>query len=240
MSTNSKIEWTQTTWNPVTGCTKVSSGCKNCYAERLAKRLKAMGQPNYRNGFTVTTHEHMLNIPYKWKKPRLVFVNSMSDLFHEDVPFEFIQKVFGVMSHADHHIFQVLTKRSERLLETYSELPWPNNIWMGVTVEDESNVHRITHLKDTPAKIKFLSFEPLLEQIQSLDLYGIDWVIVGGESGPQSRTMLEEWVEGIHRNCIAKDIPFFFKQWGGVNKKKNGRLFDGRTWDEMPTINKEV
>lgn len=234
MATKSNIEWTESTWNPLTGCTKVSPGCKNCYAERLAMRLQAMGQPNYANGFELTMHEHALELPLRWKKPQTIFVNSMSDLFQEDVPIEFIQKVFEVMRRAYWHRFQILTKRSERLLELSPQLPWASNIWMGVSVENQDYTFRINHLRETEAKIKFLSLEPLLGPLHDLDLKQIDWVIVGGESGPGVRPMLKSWVVDIHKQCKKAKTPFFFKQWGGRNKKKAGRKLDGRTWDEMP------
>ncbi|MFC1565055.1 DUF5131 family protein [candidate division KSB1 bacterium] len=240
MSLNSPIEWTESTWNPVTGCTKVSAGCKHCYAERFAKRLKAMGQKNYRNGFEVTLHEHVLNHPLKWKKPHTVFVNSMSDLFHEDIPVDYILKVFRTMNEVYWHRFQVLTKRSERLQELNSRLPWKPNIWMGVTVENSDNLHRIDHLRSTDAHIKFLSLEPLLGPINSLDLSGIDWVIAGGESGPGSRHMKKEWIMDIRNQCIDAGVSFFFKQWGGVNKKKAGRMLDGRLWSDMPEDKLEI
>lgn len=229
-----KIEWTECTWNPVTGCTKISPGCKNCYAARMAKRLKAMGQPNYVNGFKITCHPHMLERPLSWKKPQMVFVNSMSDLFHKYVPVSFIQDVFDVMRKADWHVFQLLTKRSERLMELSSELPWPDNVWMGVTAENKNFIFRMDHLRKTEAKVKFVSFEPLLSPIPGLDLDGIDWVIVGGESGPGARPMKEEWVVDIRNGCVDAGVPFFFKQWGGTNKKKAGRMLEGRIWDEVP------
>lgn len=235
MST-SKIEWTEMTWNPVTGCTKISVGCANCYAERMSRRLQAMGQPNYREGFAVRCHEHMLELPLRWRKPRMIFVNSMSDLFHEDVDFEFIRRVFGIMERASWHQFQVLTKRAERLEMIASQLPWPKNVWMGVSVENQQTTWRIDHLRQTNAQTKFLSMEPLLGPVQSLDLREIDWVIVGGESGPGAREMQEEWVRGIHRQCITGGVPFFFKQWGGVNKKAAGREIDGRIYDERPVL----
>ncbi len=228
------IEWTESTWNPVTGCTKISPGCKNCYAERMAKRLQAMGQPNYANGFKVTLHEKMLDSPLHWRKPQVVFVNSMSDLFHKDVPLDFIKRVFSVMNQADHHIFQVLTKRSGRFRKIASHLSWKDNIWMGVTVENRDYLHRIDDLRRTEAKIKFLSIEPLLGPIPHIDLSGIDWVIVGGESGPHARSMKAEWAKEIRDQCLAASVPFFFKQWGGWNKKKAGRNLEGRTWDQMP------
>lgn len=231
-----KIEWTEVSWNPVTGCSKVSPGCKHCYAERMAKRLQAMGQPNYVNGFKVTTHEHMLDRPLRWKKPRLVFVNSMSDLFHKDVPVDFILRVFDTMRRAEQHQFQVLTKRSHRLLELDAQIEWPPNVWMGVSIENEDYAFRIGDLRATSAHIKFLSLEPLLGPLPGLDLSGIDWVIVGGESGPGARPMAEEWVIDIRDQSIALGIPFFFKQWGGVNKKRAGRTLQGRTWEEIPGV----
>jgi protein gp37 len=234
MATRSNIEWTESTWNPVTGCTKVSPGCKHCYAERMALRLQAMGQRNYANGFKLTTHEHMLDLPLGWKKPQVIFVNSMSDLFHKDVPLEFIQKVFGVMHTASWHIFQVLTKRATRLLELNQEIDWSSNVWMGVSVENQDYMFRIEYLRQTDAHVKFLSLEPLLGPLQNLDLHDIDWVIVGGESGPGARPVRREWVTDIRDQCLAADIPFFFKQWGGVRKKRSGRVLQGRTWDEMP------
>ena len=234
MAVNSHIEWTEATWNPVTGCTKISPGCKHCYAERMALRLQAMGHPNYVNGFRVTLHENMLDIPLRWKKPRLIFVNSMSDLFHEEVPAEFIQRVFAVMRKAHWHTFQVLTKRSARLLELAREIDWPDNVWMGVSVENEHYTFRIEHLRQTHAKVKFLSLEPLLGPLHYLDLRDIDWVIVGGESGPGARKLEESWVVEIRDRCRVANVPFFFKQWGGVRKKKNGRLLQGKVWDQMP------
>jgi protein gp37 len=234
MGAKSTIEWTQSTWNPVTGCTKVSPGCKNCYAERMARRLQAMGQPNYAKGFDLAVHEHALELPLQWKTPQAIFVNSMSDLFHRDVPMAFIERVFDVMNRADWHQYQVLTKRSARLLELNRLLPWANHIWMGVSVETEKYLHRIDDLRGTGAHIKFLSLEPLLGPIPNLNLEGIDWVIVGGESGPGARPMLEDWVTDIRNQCGKAEVPFFFKQWGGVNKKKAGRLLEGRTWDKMP------
>ncbi len=236
MAIHSKIEWTESTWNPVTGCSKISPGCKNCYAERLALRLQAMGQPNYANGFDVTLHDYAVPLPLQWKKPKIIFVNSMSDLFHEAVPFEFIEKVFQTMARARWHCFQVLTKRSERLVDLSPRLPWKTNIWMGVSVENQGQVNRIDHLRKIPAAVKFLSLEPLLGPLPNLDLREIDWVIVGGESGPGARPMKAEWVKEIRNRCLAARIPFFFKQWGGVRKKKNGRELEGRTWDEMPPL----
>ncbi len=234
MGKKSYIEWTESTWNPVTGCTKISPGCDHCYAERMTARLAAMGQPNYVNGFKVTTHEHMLETPLMWKKPQTIFVNSMSDLFHKDVPLDFIRNVFGVMRKASCHRFQVLTKRSKRLLELSPKLDWPENVWTGVSVEGQDYQFRIDHLRETGANVKFLSLEPLLGPLLRLDLRGIDWVIVGGESGPGARPMKERWVVQIKRQCLAAKVPFFFKQWGGVNKKRNGRLLRGEIWSQMP------
>ena len=234
MAARSAIEWTESTWNPVTGCTKISPGCKNCYAERLALRLRAMGQPNYVNGFEVTLHERMLEAPLRWKKPQMIFVNSMSDLFHKEVPASFIGRVFDVMRRASWHQFQVLTKRSDRLLALSLEIEWPPNVWMGVSVESAGYSCRIDDLRQTGAKTKFLSIEPLLGPLPRLNLRGIDWVIVGGESGPGARTMDPEWVRDIRNQCARACVPFFFKQWGGSRKKKTGRQLDGRTFDEMP------
>jgi len=235
MATKSTIEWTEATWNPVTGCNKISPGCKHCYAERMATRLKAMGQANYINGFDLTLQEQALEIPLRWRKPQIIFVNSMSDLFHNDIPVEFILRVFNVMRRAERHRFQILTKRSERLLELDPLLPWQHNMWMGVSVESDAYTFRIDHLRNTRAPIKFLSLEPLLSPIRDLNLRGIDWVIVGGESGPGARPMLESWVVDIRDQCLNAGVPFFFKQWGGVNKKRTGRSLQGRTWDEMPS-----
>jgi len=234
MATSSSIEWTEATWNPLTGCTKISPGCKNCYAERMSLRLQAMGQPNYVNGFALALHEHMLSIPLDWKKPRRIFVNSMSDLFQKDVPIGFVQKVFSVMAQADQHQFQILTKRSERLLELDKNLDWHRNIWMGVSVENQKYAFRIDHLRETHAHIKFLSLEPLLGPLRDLDLSGIDWVIVGGESGPKARPVDPAWVRDIRDQCLEAGVAFFFKQWGGKRKNKTGRKLDGRTWSEYP------
>jgi protein gp37 len=235
MSTNSSIEWTESTWNPLTGCTKISPGCKHCYAERMAYRLQAMGQPNYRNGFELTLHPHTIEIPLRWKTPQMIFVNSMSDLFHVDVPLDYILQIFNVMERAYWHTFQVLTKRSERLLELSPQLQWPKNVWMGVSVETMKYRFRIDDLRQTGAAIKFLSLEPLLGPLPDLDLSDIDWIIVGGESGPRARPMKESWVIEIRDQCQKAQVPFFFKQWGGTRKKRTGRLLQGRTWDELPT-----
>lgn len=232
----SKIEWTEYSWNPVTGCTKISSGCQNCYAEKMAKRLHGMGNPRYTNGFDVTLHPDLLDLPKQWKKPKVVFVNSMSDLFHEKIPISFIKKVFKTMNECPHHTFQVLTKRSERLLLESKNLTWTHNIWMGVTVESKELIHRITDLQKTDARVKFISFEPLLGLIENIPLDNIDWSIVGGESGHKSRPMKEEWAISIRDQCIEKHIPYFFKQWGGFNKHKNGNLLEGQTWEQMPII----
>jgi protein gp37 len=234
MAGPSRIEWTEASWNPVTGCTKASPGCFNCYAERMAKRLQAMGQPNYRDGFRVALHPAVLDAPLNWSRSQLIFVNSMSDLFHEDVPFDFIQKVFNVMSRARQHNFQVLTKRAERLQELAKKLPWPSNVWIGVSVESADYVYRIEHLRRVPAATRFVSFEPLLAGVGELDLTDIHWAIVGGESGPGARPMQPEWALSIRDQCQAQSVPFFFKQWGGVHKKKAGRLLEGRVWDEYP------
>ena len=234
MASRSKIEWTETTWNPTTGCSKVSPGCLNCYAERMAHRLKAMGNHNYRNGFDVTLHPHLVDAPLRWKSPRIVFVNSMSDLFHEDIPLSFIQQVFSTMEAAHWHTFQVLTKRSERLAELAPALTWPENVWMGVSVENEDVESRIDDLGRVPAAIRFLSLEPLLGPLPDLPLKGIDWVIVGGESGPGARPMDQDWVLDIRDQCHAAQVAFFFKQWGGVFKKRTGRRLEGRIWDEFP------
>lgn len=233
---NTKIEWTEASWNPVTGCTRISNGCKNCYAFNMARRLNAMGNVRYRNGFNITFHEDLLDRPLKWKSPRKIFVNSMSDLFHEDIPLEYILKVFKTMNKAHWHTFQILTKRSKRLSEIASHLPWSDNIWMGVTVEDSSVKYRIDNLRTVPSKIKFLSLEPLLSDISRINLRNIDWVIVGGESGPRARPVEVEWVRNIRDACLNQNVPFFFKQWGGVNKKKAGRVLDNKIWDEYPKL----
>ena len=234
MATGSAIEWTEATWNPVTGCDKVSPGCAHCYAERMAIRLHAMGQANYRHGFEVTLHEHMLDLPLRWRRGRRIFVNSMSDLFHAEVPDSFIRMTFDVMKRADWHQYQLLTKRSDRLLELNPLLPWMPNMWVGVSVENDRFVHRIDHLRRTGAHVKFLSLEPLLGRLPALDLAGIDWVIVGGESGPGARRMESTWVLEVRDQCREANVPFFFKQWGGVFKSRAGRELEGRTWDEMP------
>lgn len=236
VGTKSRIEWTESTWNPVTGCTKISPGCRHCYAERMARRLQAMGQPNYANGFRVTLHERALRLPPEWKSPQVIFVNSMSDLFHKHVPLEFIQKVFAVMNAAPWHTYQILTKRSGRLRELSGSLRWAPHIWMGVTVETPAYLGRVDDLRQTGAHVKFVSFEPLLARIPRVDLGGIDWVITGGESGPGARPMKHEWVTTIRDQCADACVPFFFKQWGGTRKKLAGRELNGRTHDAMPAF----
>jgi len=236
MAQDSTIEWTEKTWNPITGCSKISPGCDNCYAERMTRRLKAMGSPNYKNGFKLTCHPQALTIPLQWKKPCTVFVNSMSDLFHKETPLSFIKDVFKIMKRAEQHQFQVLTKRSKRLKQLDSEMEWKSNIWMGVSLENQDFIHRVDNLRKTSAHVKFLSLEPLIGPIHELNLDGIDWVIVGGESGPGARPMQSDWVTEIQKVCQLSNTPFFFKQWGGVRKKKTGRLLNGRLWNQMPTV----
>ncbi|HEV8552908.1 MAG TPA: phage Gp37/Gp68 family protein [Casimicrobiaceae bacterium] len=234
MGANSTIEWTEATWNPLTGCTKISPGCKHCYAERMSKRLRAMGQRNYVNGFKLTLHDHALDLPLTWRRPQTIFVNSMSDLFQDEVPLAFIKKVFSVMKRADWHRFQVLTKRGDRLAELSQQLEWAPNVWMGVSVENQKYISRIDRLRSTGAAIKFLSLEPLLGPLRNLDLARIDWVIVGGESGPGARPMDPNWVIDIRDQCRRACVPFFFKQWGGIVKSRTGRSLEGRTYDELP------
>jgi protein gp37 len=234
MADKSPIEWTEATWNPVTGCDKVSPGCAHCYAERMAKRLKGMGQRNYARGFELTLQPQMLELPLRWKRAKRIFVNSMSDMFHVDVPLDFIQQAFDVMGRANWHQYQVLTKRSERLLSLDAELNWQPHIWMGVSVENARFLHRIDQLRETHAHVKFLSLEPLLGPLPRLDLRNIDWVIVGGESGPHARPMNPAWVSDIRDQCQDANVAFFFKQWGGVFKSKTGRELEGRTWNQMP------
>ena len=234
MATGSSIEWTESTWNPVTGCTKISTGCKHCYAERMARRLQAMGQPNYRNGFKVTCHPDVLGHPTKWKRSQMIFVNSMSDLFHKDVSAAFIGEVFFTMNETPWHTYQILTKRSGRLAQLAARLKWSPNIWMGVTVESAAHVGRIDDLRTVSAAVRFLSLEPLLGPLPELDLTGIGWVIVGGESGPGARPMDPAWVADIRDQCLVARVPFFFKQWGGIQKKKAGRILEHRIWDQMP------
>jgi protein gp37 len=234
MAINSAIEWTESTWNPVTGCTEISAGCRNCYAKRMARRLQAMGQDHYRNGFKPTCHPELLDLPFQWKKPQMIFVNSMSDLFHDKVSVSFIDKVFDVMTQTQRHTYQVLTKRAKRLAELSPRLNWPNNVWAGVTVESSDYKYRINYLRKIESHIRFLSLEPLLDDIGELDLTNIDWVIVGGESGPGARSIHADWVRNIRNQCLDQNVPFFFKQWGGFFKKKNGRLLDGRVWNQTP------
>lgn len=231
----SRIEWTDSTWNPLTGCTKISEGCANCYAERMAKRLKAMGMPNYSRGFELQIHPETFDLPLKWKKPQRIFLCSMSDLFHADVPDNVILSLFDVMNQAYWHTFQILTKRSERLINLSPRLPWASNIWGGVTVENGNHANRIDHLRATGAHVKFLSCEPLLGPIPNINLNRIDWVIVGGESGPGARPIQKEWVDSIKDAALQANIPFYFKQWGGANKKKTGRELDGKIWDQVPS-----
>ena len=244
MASESKIEWTESTWNPVRGCARVSEGCRLCYAERIAQRFAGKGLayeglatqtktgPRWTN--RIKRVPHLLEQPLKWRKPKLIFVNSMSDLFHEAVSPQYIRQIFDVMKRSDWHHFQVLTKRAERLEELSLEIDWPKNVWMGVSVENQDYISRIDHLRKTNAKVKFLSLEPLLGPLPDLNLRGIDWVIVGGESGPGARPMEKDWVLQIRDNCKASGVPFFFKQWGGVHKKRAGRELQGRTWDELP------
>ncbi len=234
MSLNSKIEWTESSWNPVTGCDKVSQGCANCYACTMAKRLKAMGNPRYSNGFELTLHYDLLDRPKKWRRPRLIFVNSMSDLFHEGVPDEFIERVFFTMNKTPRHIYQILTKRTHRLRSLASRLTWTKNIWQGVSIEDRQEIGRLNALRGVPARTRFLSLEPLLERLDPVELNGIHWVIVGGESGPKARPMQADWVRGLRDTCVEQRVPFFFKQWGGVRKRENGRKLDGQLWDQWP------
>lgn len=236
MAGSSNIEWTEATWNPVTGCNKVSQGCKHCYAERMAKRLQAMKNRRYINGFQVTLHHDLIDAPKKWKKPKKIFVNSMSDLFHEDVPLDFIQKIFKTMNETPHHTYQILTKRSKRAAELAPFLNWSSNIWMGVSVENEDVLYRIDDLKTIPASIRFLSCEPLIGPLKHLNLEGIHWVIVGGESGPGARPMTPEWVREIRDQCQRQNVAFFFKQWGGVQKYRYGRILDNKIYDEYPVV----
>jgi protein gp37 len=234
VAANSHIEWTEATWNPVTGCTKISAGCKNCYAERLARRLQLMGNRRYQNGFRLTLHEDVIDLPRSWRNGRMIFVNSMSDLFHRDVPLEFIQRVFQTMRECPQHVFQILTKRSERLQKIALLIDWPANVWIGVSVENAAVLSRVDDLRVVPAAVRFLSCEPLIGSLAGIDLRNIQWVIVGGESGPHSRTMSIRWVREIFRACRKQHVPFFFKQWGGIRKDLTGRLLGGRTYDEMP------
>lgn len=236
MATNSSIEWTELTWNPVTGCTKISAGCRHCYAERMARRLQAMGNARYAAGFRVTLHDDLVDLPRRLRRPRLIFVNSMSDLFHEKVPLDFIRRVFDTMRACPQHTFQVLTKRSRRLRELADRLPWPQNVWMGVSIEEARVLSRVADLRDVPAHVRFLSCEPLIGPLDDLPLEAISWVIVGGESGPGARPMKRDWAESIRRQCARWGVPFFFKQWGGVRKDLAGRELNGRTYDDMPAF----
>ena len=245
MADHSGIEWTQATWNPTTGCDRTSPGCDRCYALTLSKRLKAMGNPKYQTdgdprtsgpGFSLTLHEDVLQLPKRWATPRLIFVNSMSDLFHPDVPEEYIERVFDVMAETPRHTYQVLTKRSKRLTEMAAKLPWPSNVWMGVSVESATYRFRIDHLREVPAATRFLSIEPLIGPVGELDLHGVHWVIVGGESGAGARPVAYEWIVEIRDQCLAAGVPFFFKQWGGRTPKAGGRQLDGERWDEMPNL----
>jgi protein gp37 len=236
MAEISRIEWTESTWNPITGCTKISEGCVNCYADRMARRLKAMGSPLYSKEFEPTFHQEVLEKPLSWKKSKMIFVNSMSDTFHESINLSDIKKIFNIMNKARWHTFQVLTKRSDRLLKIANKLNWTPNIWLGVTIESAKYRYRLEDLRRTPAQTKFLSLEPLLSNIPGLNLKAINWVIVGGESGPNSRVMKKEWVIPIREKCKHKNVPFFFKQWGGKNKKKNGRILENQTWSQMPDV----
>ena len=236
MSNVSKIEWTDSTWTPVTGCTKTSPGCKHCYAETFAERWRGTPGHPYEQGFDLKLWPDRLGLPLSWKKPRTIFVNSMSDLFHEEIPTAFIEKVFAAMTAASWHVFQVLTKRADRLADIAATLTWPSNVWMGVSIETARYAWRVDRLRTVPAAVRFLSIEPMLEPIDGLDLHGIDWVIVGGESGPGARPLNPDWVRGIRQQCQKSGVPFFFKQWGGVHKKKAGRTLDGLTWDELPDL----
>lgn len=236
MSNKSKIEWTECSWNPITGCTKISEGCVHCYAATFAKRLKAMHNPRYKNEFEVTVHSDLITAPLEWKAPRKIFVNSMSDIFHEELSDEIILSIFDTMNQASWHTFQVLTKRSERLAKLAPQITWTSNIWMGVTIESKEYLNRADHLKGSAAAVKFISAEPLLSDLDSLNLDGVDWLIVGGESGHGSRPIKEEWVIKLRDNAKDSKVAFFFKQWGGYNKKKNGRLLEGKTYDEYPTF----
>lgn len=235
MAQTSSIEWTDATWNPVTGCTKISPGCKNCYAERMAKRLHSMGQDRYRNCFQVTLQHDLISQPQKWTKPKTIFVNSMSDLFHKNVPFSFIKEIFQTMKNTPWHTYQILTKRAHRLEQVAEKLEWSKNIWVGVSVEGQNFTDRIHHLKNVPAHVRFLSIEPLVSPINNLPLERVDWVIVGGESGPHARPLEAEWVRTIRDICLQEHVPFFFKQWGGTRKTVTGRILDGKKWDQFPS-----
>jgi protein gp37 len=231
----SRIEWTQATWNPVTGCSKVSPGCAHCYAETFAERWRGIEGHPYEQGFDLRIWPERLEQPLRWKRPRVIFVNSMSDLFHEDIPFDYVEQVFDVMGQAKQHIFQVLTKRHERLAESAPSLPWPENVWMGVSIENKRWIERADRLREVPAVVRFISAEPLLGELVGLDLTDIDWLIAGGESGPGHRPVKEEWVIQLQRQCRAAKVAFFFKHWVGIRSKAGGRQLRGREWSEMPT-----
>jgi len=233
LADKTRIEWTEATWNPIRGCSKVSPGCLNCYAEKFAERWRGIPGHPYEQGFDIRIVPDKLELPLRWKKPRLILVNSMSDLFHEDISLDYIKQVFSTMNNADHHIFQVLTKRDERLNKIYSRVTWSSNIWIGVSIENQDYVQRIEALRNIPSEVKFISFEPLLGPIE-IDLTGINWVIVGGESGPNARPIKQEWVCSIRDKCLESSVPFFFKQWGGKRKHLTGRILEGKTWNEMP------
>ena len=239
MTSPSKIPDSWTSWNPVTGCDRISAGCAHCYAERMAHRLQRIGQKKYKNGFKVTTHDDVLGLPLKWKKPRLIFVNSMSDLFHKDVPLEFIQKIFAVMGQANWHFFQFLTKRSERMVTLAPELDWPDNVWAGVTVELANYYGRLDDLRRVPTALRYVSVEPMLGPMPDFPLEGIDWIILGGESGPGARPMKKSWVIEIRNRCAQHNVPFFFKQWGGFNRGETGCMLDGKYYHEMPRLKNE-
>lgn len=234
MADNSAIEWTEATWNPVTGCSQVSPGCAHCYAKTFAERWRGVAGHPYEQGFELRLWPQRLEQPLRWARSRMIFVNSMSDLFHEDIPFEYLEAVFDVMGQADQHTFQILTKRHERLAELASSLTWHPNIWIGVSVENRRFTHRVDYLREVDAAVRFISAEPLLGSLDNLDLSSVDWLIAGGESGPKHRPMRVEWARELRDRCIAEDVAFFFKQWGGHRPKSGGRLLDGRTWDEMP------
>jgi protein gp37 len=240
MADRSAIEWTEATWNPVTGCSKVSPGCAHCYAETFAERWRGIPGHPYEQGFDLKLWPERLDQPLRWKRPRTIFVNSMSDLFHEDIPNDFVEQVFRVMGEADWHIFQILTKRHERLVQLADQLPWPPNVWIGVSIENRRFVHRADYLRDVPAAVRFISAEPLLGPLDGLDLTGIDWLIAGGESGPRHRPVHLDWLRDLRDRCLAADVAYFFKQWGGVRSKTGGRLLDGRTWDQMPAARTAV
>jgi protein gp37 len=235
MADNSRIEWTEATWNPVTGCSKVSPGCAHCYAETFAERWRGLPGHPYQQGFDLRLWPERLEVPLRWRRPRTIFVNSMSDLFHEEIPAEYVAEIFDVMQRADWHVFQILTKRPERLEALADDLPWPPNVWMGVSIENRRFVHRADYLRRTPAQTKFISAEPLLGPLEGLDLSGIDWLIAGGESGPRHRPMDVEWARDLRDRCVEENVAFFFKQWGGIRSKSGGRMLDGRVWDELPT-----